>query len=234
MDKDQAIPALRMLALIATPKLVDKAASLFRSESVPVQYLFNAHGTASNEIIDMLGLGSIEKCILLSMMPKQAADGLLRKLHTKLKLGAINSGVAFTVPINGGNSLILKMLSDINVQQNHFSVRKDVDKVSEIKNSVVAAIINQGFSEDVMGAAHSAGAGGGTVFRSRQICNGETMKQWGLCVQPEKEVVLILTDAENKHALMQAVSDKCGMKSEAKGIVISMPVDGIMGLTLPE
>ena len=77
---------LRMLFLIATPKLANKAANLFKEDNVPLQYLFYAQGTASSEIMDTLGLGSIDKTVLMSMIPKLFADKLLIKLRKELHL----------------------------------------------------------------------------------------------------------------------------------------------------
>ena len=53
---------------------------------------------------------------------------------------------------------------------------------------------------------------------------------WGLSVQEEKEIVLILADHEKKTAIMRAVSEKYGMHSEAKGLVLSLPIDSVMGI----
>ena len=49
-------------------------------------------------------------------------------------------------------------------------------------------------------------------------------------MQEEKEAVLILTRAESKLAIMQAICDSCGLQSEAQGIVLSLPVDRVVGL----
>ena len=71
--------AYRMLLLIATPKLVKKAEDLLKQEKIPVQHLFHAQGTATSEVMDMLGLDGIDKTILMSMMPKVCADDVLKK-----------------------------------------------------------------------------------------------------------------------------------------------------------
>lgn len=63
--------------LIATPKLTDKALLLFEKGKLPMQLQAYAHGTASREMMDMLGLDSGEKSLLLTMMPKTDADDLL-------------------------------------------------------------------------------------------------------------------------------------------------------------
>ena len=90
--------------------------------------------------------------------------------------------------------------------------------------------VARGFSEEVVKAASAAGATGGTVFNTRRLVNEETMKFWGMAVQQEREIVAILTDAEHKMAIMKAISDHCGIRTEARGVVLSLPVDQVIGL----
>ena len=71
----------RLLCLIATPKLCDKACDMFLKYDLPVQYRLNAEGTASSEIMDTLGFGSIDKCILLSTVPNNVGTSMLKMLH---------------------------------------------------------------------------------------------------------------------------------------------------------
>ena len=105
----------RLLMLITTPKLAEKAMKLFQRGGLPMQYRIEVIGTASSEIMDMLGLGSIDKVLLLSMMPKPFADKLLGKLKSELKLGAVNSGIAVTVPMTGANNLLFHILEHLSL-----------------------------------------------------------------------------------------------------------------------
>ena len=100
MENNQKKLSLQILAVIATSKLAEKAAEMFKKDNMPLQYRFNAEGTASSEIMDMLGFGSVDKCMLVSIVPKQFSKVMLKQLHTELKLDTINSGIAFTMPIN--------------------------------------------------------------------------------------------------------------------------------------
>ena len=56
------------------------------------------------------------------------------------------------------------------------------------------------------------------------------MKFWKISVQEEREIVIILAQKEDKKAIMQAIGENCGMESKAQGIILSLPVDGIVGL----
>lgn len=223
-------PAFRMLILIATPKLVNKGVELFKEGDVPMQYVFHAQGTASSEIMDMLGLGGIEKNILMCMMPKFFADKMLKKLQKKLHLGVPNSGIAFTIPMSSGSAQMLKMVEILQPDGERTDSGKDGAEMAESEYSMVMAIVNQGFSEEVMDAAKPMGATGGTVFHSRRVGNENKRKFWGISVQQEREVVMILARKEDKLAIMQAIGKKCGVQSKAQGIVLSLPVDGTAGM----
>lgn len=220
----------QLLMLIATPKLADKAAEMFLKSALPIQYRLNAEGTASSEIMDTLGLGSIDKCILLSTVPKAFGKAMLGKLHSELRLDAVNSGIAFTIPLTGANNLLVRMMTRTAEESGSSKNGKDDNTMTETKYVLISAVVNRGFSNEVMDAAKAAGAGGGTVMHSRSIGSEEATTFWGLSVQEEKDIVLILADREKKVDIMRSVSEKCGMQSEAKGIVMSLPIDSVMGI----
>ncbi len=231
METNEKHHSYRFLMLIAHPKLADKAADMFKRGALPVQYRLGARGTASSEIMDALGLGSIDKTVLISMMPKEFADELLYKLRRELRLGSVNSGIAFTIPLTGANSHMFQIMSSVENHENHaIALRKDGYNMSDIKHTLITVIVNKGYSEEVMTHARAAGAGGGTVLNGRRIGNEEVKSFWGLSVQDEKEVLLIIADSENKSAIMHEISENCGMHTKAKGMIVSMPIDSVIGL----
>ena len=111
---------LQMLFIITTPKLTDKASHLMKEGSIPIQYHFCGQGTASSEIMDILGLGSIDKTVIMSMMPKFFAD-----------FGFPNTGVAFTVPISGGSSQMVKLLDSMHENNTDEMAEKEKRIMSE-------------------------------------------------------------------------------------------------------
>ncbi len=222
--------AFRMLFLIATPKLVNKAVGLFKEGNVPAQYIFHAQGTASSEVMDMLGLDGVDKNIMMSMMPKMFADEMLKKLRKKLHLGMPNTGIAFTVAMSSGSGHIMQLMEKMEPEEKERLMERNETDMTDNEYSMIMAIVNQGFSEDVMNAARPKGASGGTVFHSRRVGNEEAMKFWKISVQEEREVVIILAGKEDKLAIMQEIGKKCGMQSKAQGIVMSLPVDNVVGL----
>lgn len=217
--------SIRLLLLLTTPRLAQKACALMEREGVPVHLQFLGRGTASREMLDMLGLDSGEKTLLLTLLCKRAADALLLRLRRGLRLGSANSGVACTIPLTGGSSRLIHLAQEMGTTQETGRTGS-----MEYEYQLVVAIVNQGFSEEVMAAARPAGATGGTVISGRRAGGEETLQLWGFGVQQEREAVLILCRAEEKTAIMEAVRASCGLGSEAKGTVFSMPVDGAVGL----
>lgn len=99
------------------------------------------------------------------------------------------------------------------------------------EKSLIVAIINKGFSEQVMDAARSAGASGGTILTGRGTCGEDIKKFFSLTIQEEKEALLIVVENAKKNAIMSAIAENGGSGTPAAGIVFSLPVDDTLGMT---
>lgn len=230
----QARPACRLFAVITTAKLAPRAEALLHRGHAPLWYRFPGRGTASSEMLEVLGLGSSDKVVLFGMLPRSSAGAMLEKMQIELSLGAINSGIAFTVPITGSSNALVQLLQNCGAPGVQNGQEKEVEPMSPCSFSMVLAIVDQGFSEEVMTAARGAGARGGTVIHSRHVMDEEAMKFWGISIQPEKEIVLIVVKSDCRKAVMQAIGGTCGLQHDAHGLVVSVPVDGAIGLKTPD
>lgn len=222
---------MRILVLITNPKLAGKAAELLRAggAAVPI-YNWNAFGTARNAMVDILGLSGPNRSVLFSPVSKAFADEMLDRLDKKLKIGEDRNGIAFTLPISGANNLLVQMVDKLDNDERISSQRKDEFVMTEPKHILIAAILNQGFSEEVMDAVRQAGVGGGTVVHSRGIGSKSSVGLWGMSIQEEKEMLLIVAKKEKKLQIMKIISEQFGMQSKAMGMVLSVPIDSAIGL----
>ena len=93
------------------------------------------------------------------------------------------------------------------------------------KYELILCIVNAGFSQNVMEAARSAGAKGGTVLRARGSANPEAEDFFNIKIQPEKEMVMILVPASIKDEVMKTIYKESGIAAEAQGIAFSLPVN---------
>ncbi len=230
MQSDRNNQAFRILLLITDTKLTEKAEKLFKSEELPIHYKINAMGTASSEMMDILGLGTPEKSFFISIMTKKLADKMIRKAHNELKFNIPGNGIGFTLFMTGANSHIFKMLCEIEGKDSDLAERKDDRLMSEIKRTLIIAVVNHGYSEEVMNSAKEKGATGGTVIHGKHIGDEEASALWGLSIKEEKDLVLIVADFDKKLDIMKAIGESCGIHTEAKGIIVSTPIDAVVGL----
>ena len=96
---------------------------------------------------------------------------------------------------------------------------------------VIFCIVNAGFSDAVMDAAKEFGARGGTVIRARGTANSESEKLFGITVQPEKEIVMILVNSDIKNDILHSLYRSVGLNTPGQGIAFSLPVDNVVGLS---
>lgn len=214
---------IRLIILIAHGALASKAETLFQKQSVPLLYRTNGKGSATSEMIDILGLSDSKREILVGISSKEDAHELLEKMKHRLVLKRIDSGIAFTLPINALSNRALQV------------IRKDTSERKETimnqKHALILTIINQGYSEDVAKHARNAGATGGTVVHCRRVSDEPLLNYWGFSSQEEKEIMAIVCEEENKTDIMNAISQNCGLHSEANGIVLSLPIDEVAGIS---
>lgn len=95
---------------------------------------------------------------------------------------------------------------------------------------VIFCIVNAGFTDAAMDFAREAGAKGGTIMHARGTANLGAEKMFGITVQPEKEIVMIIVQDSVRDDVMHALYRGVGQKTEAQGIAFCMPVDGVVGI----
>lgn len=101
---------------------------------------------------------------------------------------------------------------------------------TQLSYDLIITIVNRGFADLVMDAARGSGASGGTIMHARGTGIHEAEKFFGISIQPEKDVVLILTNRDNKKQIMTSIKEKAGLNKEGKGISFALPVDDVCGI----
>lgn len=102
--------------------------------------------------------------------------------------------------------------------------------MADINYEMVMCIVNTGFSDMVMKAARNAGATGGTVIHARGTANKQAELKYGITIQPEKDVVILIVSAEIKDDVLHALYKDVGTGTLAQGIAFSVPVDNAVGI----
>lgn len=178
------------------------------------------HGTAPSEMMDILGLGTKDKDVIISFAPEQAIAALI----DAQSVGGFSGfgGLMMAIRLSAINRLAAEVMNrplenNIGEEQNIVS--------GETKYNLILISVNQGYADAVMQAAKKAGATGGTVIRGRMVCAEVLEQLTEMELQEEKEIISILTPVSGRDQIMSAVNKEFGLRSDAKGVVCAVPVE---------
>jgi len=183
-------------------------------------------GTASKDTLNMLKLGSIEKCIIFSFMTMQKSKLLLQEVEKIMQLKKIGMGLSFTIPVSSidGLNTLKKFVKDIDENKEGEGYSMDTE------NELIVVIANRGFTENVMEVAREAGAPGGTVVHARGTHHESAEKFFGTVIGAEKEMIFIVTRSAKVKNIMQAIKEKVGVSTPSGAVTFSLPVCDVAGL----
>ena len=187
-------------------------------------------GTANSEMLDYFGLEESEKVVILSVVTEEAWKKLRREMIVKMQIDVPGTGIAFIVPVSsiGGKKVLQYLIGGQEFEKEEETVLKDT------KYELLVAIANQGSIDNVMDAARSANAGGGTVIHAKGTGMEKAEKFLGVSLAEEKEIILIVAKTSQKNEIMKAIMEQAGLESKEKAIVFSLPVTSTVGVRMPE
>lgn len=113
------LSAIKKLKLLIT--VVDKEKGEFYMDvisqfPVNLQMLLSGQGTATSEVVSLLGL-NIQKAVILSLVREDLMEGLMNSLEDKFQTVKNGRGIAFAVPLSsviGAN--LYRFMSDNRMQ----------------------------------------------------------------------------------------------------------------------
>ena len=221
---------LYLMTTIVDRKIVNKYLDLYKENDQHVMFLSLGVGTATNEMLDYLGLDVNEKAIASMVVEEEKWIVLKKQLKKKLQIDAPGGGIAYIVPLSsiGGKKSLQFLLESEEYKKEEESVLKNTN------NELLVVIAQQGYTDMIMSAAREAGAYGGTVIHAKGTGQEFAEQFMGVSLAAEKEIVLIVAKTEQKNDIMKAVMEKAGLDSKAKSIVFSLPVTDTAGLRLLE
>jgi len=224
---DSSMTKLEALITIVDYSLGDILSNLYKKSNMPIFLLTHGYGTAKSAIYDILGYGSPKKLISVSIQTKDMSNYFINQLHNKIDLNKPGTGIACTVSLSSVNNALSKALRQ--ADDNLKIGSEDMALTSKTPYHLIITIVNSGYFEQVMEAAKAAGATGGTLVHARGLGSKEAVKYLGITIQPEKDLVLILTPQEKKLAIMESIVHEVGLNTAGMGICFSLPVNNALG-----
>ncbi len=200
-------------------------AAWFQAQGASLVLSVLGQGTAATEVLDYLGLEATEKVVLLLASPRSSR--LVRRAQRELWLDVPGRGILMTVPLSSiGGARARDYLLQGEAEAN------DMEK--ELTHQLIVVITNRGYTDQVMDAARSAGAAGGTTVHAKGTGTELARKFFGVSLAAEKEIVFILAKEADRKPIMKAVMTQAGMGTKAQSVVFSLPVTDLAGLRLLE
>ncbi len=215
----------RIMLLLTITKRGEGARIIEKLDSHRIKWHFRSvgQGTASSEMMDILGLGSRDKDIVISLAAKRAAEQFTAQLESDPTRRS-GHGIMMILPLTGINNLMATMVMRT---AETITNQEDTAMKNEHKHSLVLATVNRGFADDVMKVARNAGATGGTVIRAN-LADNEAAELLGKTLEEEREVVTILVPDTIRDRVMEDLNRELGLRSDAEAILCCLGVDKAM------
>ena len=205
-------------------------AGIYKKNAIPFNTVALGRGTASSELLNMIGLDDTEKVICFSVMTDSIWKSVKKSLQKELQIDLPGAGMAFTVPMAAvGGKTALRVLT-----HNTDFTRGDESALKDTEYELIIAVCEQGYSQKVMEAAKKGGAGGGTVIRARGTGVHSAEQFLGITLTGEKDMIFIVSRSAGKAAIMESIVKEAGPETRAKAVAFSLPVTDTAGLRLLE
>ena len=219
---------MNYIMTVINPEALQKLVDICTELAMPIPIALHGRGTAVQSMRELLGIDSTEKWIVFSVASEEKTKEYMKRLRRTLYIGVPGHGIAWAVPIKSvGGGKTLAYLND---------GRQDARYTPDFNFSyeLIVAIANEGRTDAVMNAARAAGARGGTVIHGKGTGAGSGSRFYNISIADEKEVIMIVSPAEDKSAIMRSIAANAGPDTPAGAIVFSLPAAEVAGFGLPD
>ena len=94
----------------------------------------------------------------------------------------------------------------------------------------ITVIVDRGKAEDVIDAATKAGSKGGTIINARGSGIHETSKVFAIEIEPEKEIVLIISKSDKTEDIISSIKEELEIEKPGNGIIFVQNISEVYGL----
>jgi nitrogen regulatory protein PII len=187
--------------------------------------IFVGKGTVKSELLHLLGIMETRKEIVVTIINEDREDTFFDEVSQKFGLDKPKHGIAFSMPV-----MNIVNVNDSGHESNQSQGAVGSGGAKNLDYKAIFVIVNRGLADDVLEAAESAGSTGGTVMHGRGFGSKEKETLFGIKIEPEKELVLIISKATKTEAIINAIAEKINVHEPNTGIIFVMDVDRTLGL----
>lgn len=209
-----------LMTLILSEHQCQKFAHKAKEKDIRGGIVLLGKGTVKSATLNLLGIKSQKKHIVTFLLEKENANEILDYFTRELQLYEPGHGIAFTTPVIIAGQIINKQGTWDTVQvMEGFSMYKKL-----------TVIVNRGIAEDVMDIARKSGVKGGTIMHGRGTGSEYTAKLFGMEIEPERELVMILLPNDIVDKVVNDLYNELQLDDPGNGILFVEPVVDVRGL----
>ena len=210
-----------IMTLILSEQQSQKFIRIAKGKGIRAGIIVLGEGTVNSATLNLLGIKSQKKEIVNILLEKSKARETLDFFTKELRLHEPGRGIIFTSPviiagtITGGKSPSRK-------------IGNSLEEKSMYKKLTV--VVNRGIAEDVMDIARKSGVRGGTILHGRGTGSEYATKLFGVEIEPEKELVMIVMPSELIETVVDSLFHELQLNTPGNGILFVEPILKIRGL----
>jgi len=220
MQNDCDTKEFELLCVIVDFDLGSKVIKIAKRNGVSGGTVFLGYGTIKNKILEALALTDIRKEIVIIIDQKNTAYQALEEINKKFTFNKPNHGIAFSASVSA-------ILGSKSCQKNYINKERGV---TNTMYNAIFSIVDKGNAEAVIEAATKAGARGGTIINARGSGIHETSKLFSMDIEPEKEIVLILSENNLTDKITTFIKEQLDMDKPGNGIIFVLDASKTYGL----
>lgn len=209
---------LEMLVVIVEQNKASKVLHLADEKGITASVAMLGRGTASRTIFDYLGLNDKKKAVLMLFGKTEEITDLADYLVEKLEMDKPNHGIAY-----------IESAFNVFGTEDNANGSENIKRGENMYNAIYT-IVEKGNADDVIEAAQKAGSRGGTVMHARGSGSEEARKVFNMLIEPEKEIVLIISEEAKTKDIVESIRKETGIEEQGKGIIFVTNVAQTYGL----
>lgn len=216
MSRKYEAPQFELIHVIVNVGIGSKVVKIAKKCGISGGTIYLGRGTVQSKLLNLFAISDIRKEIVIMLAnptdTRKAMDALYRQLH----LEKSNHGIAFTTGVS-----MIAGTKNINKESKEESIQRS-EGTSMYQNIMI--VVDKGNAENVIEAAKKAGSKGGTIINARGSSIHETAKLFAMDIEPEKEIVMILSEEKFTNPIVESIRMELEIDKPGNGIIFVQDV----------
>ncbi len=223
MGNKPRLTSFQEICVIVNSGIASKILQRSKKMGIPGGTVILGKGTVNHKVANFLGITDSRKEIIKMVSDTKNAYEVLDRLNVEFQFEKANHGIAFT-------SSVKEVYGSRNIKNKEDYANDIEERCVGSMYQAINVIVDRGNAEFVIDAASKAGSKGGTIIHGRGSGTHEVSKVFAIDIEPEKEIVLILSKVDETETIIKSISEELKIDEPGKGVIFVQDVNKTYGL----